>query len=138
MSTHHRLMPTAAIALALAAGATPAAARYDYRGAAQSPNVRAATPALDATPATAGYRYRGAAESPNVRAGTQPLGPAINHSTPPATVVRVSPTNGGFDWADAGIGAAGGLALSMLGLGTVLAVSQRRTPKRRARPGLTS
>ena len=40
------------------------------------------------------------------------------------TIVRVSvPT--GFDWSDAGIGAAGGFALAMLVLGAALAVSQR-------------
>ena len=35
------------------------------------------------------------------------------------TVVRVSDPDG-FDWADAGIGAAGGVALSMLGVGLAL------------------
>ena len=44
-----------------------------------------------------------------------------------ATVVRVS-DDGGFDWADAGIGAAGGVALSMLGVGLVLLVSARSRP----------
>ena len=100
MTTHHRIIPAAAVAFALAAGAAPAAARYDYLGA---------------------------AENPHIRAGTQPPGQAINYSTPPATVVRVSPGSGGFDWGDAGIGAAGGFALSMVGLGSALAVSQRRT-----------
>jgi hypothetical protein len=100
MTTHHRIITTAAVALALAAGAAPATARYSYLGA---------------------------AESPHIRAGTQPLGPVINRSAPPATVVRVSPASGGFDWGDAGIGAAGGLALSMVAFGGGLAVSQRRT-----------
>jgi hypothetical protein len=36
-----------------------------------------------------------------------------------ATIVRVSDRSG-FDWADAGVGAAGGAALSMLGVGLVL------------------
>ena len=34
---------------------------------------------------------------------------------PPPAVVRISSPGGGFDWADAGIGAAGGFALSMIG-----------------------
>jgi hypothetical protein len=51
-------------------------------------------------------------------------------STPPP-VVRLQAPASGFDWGDAGIGAAGGLALSMIGLGGALAVSQRQT--RRAR-----
>ncbi len=100
MTTHHRIITSAAVALALAAGAAPATARYSYLGAAQSPSVRA---------------------------GTQPPGPAIDRSAPRATIVRVSPGSGGFDWGDAGIGAAGGLALSMVALGGGLAVSQRRT-----------
>jgi hypothetical protein len=41
--------------------------------------------------------------------------------------VRVITPTGGFDWGDAGIGVAGGVALSMIGLAGALAVSQRRT-----------
>jgi hypothetical protein len=41
------------------------------------------------------------------------------------TIVHVSDRSG-FDWADAGIGAAGGAALSMLGVGLVLLISERR------------
>jgi hypothetical protein len=40
--------------------------------------------------------------------------------------VRVITPQTGFDWGDAGIGAAGGFALSMLGLGGALILSQRR------------
>jgi hypothetical protein len=46
---------------------------------------------------------------------------SIVQSTP---VVALSPD--GFDWGDAGIGAAGGLALLALSAGTVMIVSQRR------------
>lgn len=46
--------------------------------------------------------------------------------TPP-TIVRISSPRVGFDWRDAGIGAAGGFALSMIGIGGVLVVAQRRT-----------
>ena len=41
------------------------------------------------------------------------------------TVVRVD-DRGGFDWADAGVGAAGGVALSVLSAGVVLLVSTRK------------
>jgi hypothetical protein len=44
----------------------------------------------------------------------------------PATGVHVIAPNGGFDWGDAGIGAAGGFALTLLCVGGALAVSQRR------------
>jgi hypothetical protein len=44
-----------------------------------------------------------------------------------ATVVRVLAPTDGFDWGDAGIGAAGGLALATIGVGGALAVSHHRT-----------
>jgi hypothetical protein len=43
------------------------------------------------------------------------------------TIVRVDDRSG-FDWADAGIGAAGGFALSVLAVGLVLLVSARSRP----------
>ena len=46
-------------------------------------------------------------------------------SQPVVQVVRVV-APGGFDWGDAGIGAAGGLGLSMLGVAGSLAVTRRR------------
>jgi hypothetical protein len=55
---------------------------------------------------------------------SEPLTP-VSTSTP---VVRVSNPTGGFDWADAAIGAGGGVALSILGIGGALAL-QRRSRK---------
>jgi hypothetical protein len=51
-----------------------------------------------------------------------------NGTTPtqPTSIVRVVAPNNGFDWADAGIGAGGALALSLVGLGAALTVTQRR------------
>jgi len=49
--------------------------------------------------------------------------PSTTQTTP---IVRVTIPASGFDWGDAGIGAAGGLALSILGVGVALTVSQRR------------
>jgi hypothetical protein len=46
-------------------------------------------------------------------------------STPPA-VVRVTTPSGGFDWGDAGIGAGGMLALTLIGLGGTLTATHRR------------
>lgn len=52
------------------------------------------------------------------------IAPAPSHaSTGPGVVIT---ERSGFDWSDAGIGAAGGLALATIGLGGALAVSQRR------------
>jgi hypothetical protein len=46
-------------------------------------------------------------------------------STPAAQIIRVTAPSG-FDWGDAGIGAAGGFGLSMLALGGGLGIAQRR------------
>jgi hypothetical protein len=56
----------------------------------------------------------GAGEQDSARAGT--------------TIVRVR-DRGGFDWPDAGIGAAAGVALSVLGLGLALLVLERRAER---------
>jgi hypothetical protein len=57
------------------------------------------------------------------------LNPTVATTTPspqPAVqIVRVT-APGGFDWGDAGIGAAGGLGLSMLAIGGGLVITQRR------------
>src|SRR5437763_14032464 len=47
------------------------------------------------------------------------------NTAPPSA--RASTASSAFDWGDAGIGAAGGLAISIVGIGGVLALSQRRT-----------
>jgi len=52
---------------------------------------------------------------------------APSNRTP--VVVRV--TNGGFNWGDAAIGAAGGSALTLLAGGTVLALAGERKSKER-------
>jgi hypothetical protein len=54
-------------------------------------------------------------------------GGAVGAVATPQPVVRVEVTKGGFDWGDAGIGAAGGLAISMIGLGGFLGAAQYRT-----------
>jgi len=48
-----------------------------------------------------------------------------NPSTPPSDVVPVA-SNPGFDWGDAGIGAGAAFALTMIGLGGLLVLSNRR------------
>lgn len=45
----------------------------------------------------------------------------------PPSVLRVLTANSGFDWGDAGIGAAGGVALSLIGIGGALGVAQHRS-----------
>lgn len=65
-----------------------------------------------------------------------PVSSPVTSKTPPqrqpiAAVVRVEMPQTGFDWGDAGIGAAGGLALAMLGLGAALVISRRRPARTR-------
>jgi hypothetical protein len=63
-----------------------------------------------------------------------------NPAPAPTTTVRVTTPKAanGFDWGDAGIGAAAGVALSMIGLGGALAVSQRRTRRSSGSAAVTS
>jgi hypothetical protein len=97
-----------------------------------------AAPAASADGAQAGWVVRPnpdeqAAQLPRAAAArpaqTRPVvRPNPDEQTPvsaPATIVRVSTPTSGFDWGDAGIGAAAGFALSMLALGLVLVASQR-------------
>ena len=102
MTTTHRISTGVALALALGTSATPAVARpLDLN--ANGSYVPAGSPSMV----------------------SQTGRPTQSVSTPP-TIVRVTAGNSGFDWGDAGIGAAGGIALSMVGLGGALALSQNR------------
>jgi hypothetical protein len=51
--------------------------------------------------------------------------PLATPGSAPQVVVRIQTPPSGFDLGDAGIGAAGGLALAMIGVGGAVAVSQR-------------
>jgi hypothetical protein len=72
--------------------------------------------------------------APPAPAGPRP--PASEQASPRAgaTIVRVE-DRGGFDWADAGIGAAGGVALSVLSAGLALLISERRERQREPKEG---
>jgi hypothetical protein len=61
-----------------------------------------------------------------VPAGSPSVTSQATVPTPPPTIVRVSANSGGFDWGDAGIGAGGGFAFSMIVAGGALVASQRR------------
>ena len=69
-------------------------------------------------------------------ATAKPVGPdpsGATYTTPQTPIVRIATHDSGFEWADAGIGAAGAVALAILGVGTALAVSDRH-PRRANRP----
>jgi hypothetical protein len=64
--------------------------------------------------------------SPTAAAAMPPRpDPPAPSTTPAVQLIRFS-AQGGFDWGDAGIGAAGGLGLSVLALGGGLVIAQRR------------
>jgi hypothetical protein len=72
--------------------------------------------------------------SPDARDASEGRG---TYTAPDVMVVKVPepvPADGGIDWADAGIGAGGLLALMLLGLGGSLAVVHRR--QAHAMPGI--
>lgn len=109
MTTTQRITTSAVLALAFATSAAPTLARpYDIDG-------------------NGSYVPAGSASVQAHSLTKTPIRP-VNTSAP---VVRVTTHNSGFDWDSAGIGAAGGLALSTIGLGAALAVSQRRTRRTR-------
>jgi hypothetical protein len=112
MTTTRRITTTTAAILALAPVTAPIATARPLED-----------PAIAANQApTAVYSRPDKAEIPVTPYGVRPAAT----SSPPQTVVRIQTPPGGFDWGDAGIGAAGGLALAMLGVGGGLVVSQRR------------
>ena len=113
MTTTHRIATTIALALALGASAAPASALPT--------NINANGSEVPAIPTST----HAAAQTTDL---SRPVGT-------PAAIVRVSAPNG-FDWGDAGIGAAGGIAFAMVGLGGALLISQRprRTRDSTAQP----
>ena len=122
----HHYQTGIALALALAA-AVPSAASARY---AQDPPP--ATSQTQAPPAVNPYSRDAA--NPAVRA-INAQGVRVAHelaardsltASPPPPLIITVPRPNGFDWGDAGIGAAGGLALSMIALGGTLAVSRHR------------
>jgi hypothetical protein len=130
MPHHHHIRRTSAITLALAAIAAPAASAHGGQAGwvvRPNPDQQAAelARAAAARPAPTNWVVR-----PN---------PDEQYPPPaPTTIVRVITPTDGFDWGDAGIGAAAGVALSMIGLASAVTVSQRRTRRSRGSAALTS
>ncbi|MGO9750756.1 MAG: hypothetical protein ACLP8S_12965 [Solirubrobacteraceae bacterium] len=136
MIRHHRhitcaLASTLALAATTAPGATahlrPAAPRKTPTASpVVRPNPDEQVLTSYATPATS-EQTTSPLVQPNPDEQTPPT---IAHSTtlvdsvPTVRIVRVS--YGGFDWGDAGLGAATGLGLSLITFSGVLAVSRRR------------
>jgi hypothetical protein len=65
---------------------------------------------------------------------TAPYVGAVAKPTAPPALVRAQAPQRGFDWDDAGIGAAGGLMLSIVAVAGAFAVTQRRSRRSTAVP----
>ena len=160
MTTTHRAAATALLVLSLAAasapiaGARPAdfapagkqapASVYDRPDKSMIPVSPPATSGgaigrLAPLRSSAQERQRVAALSAyregELAAAFDTAATAANKAGAPQAVVRIQTPQSGFDWGDAGIGAVGGLALAMLGVGGGLVISHQRP--RRTRPTTT-
>jgi hypothetical protein len=118
--SHHRLTRSAALGLALAALAAPTAAAQQQQDL-RSPDTR------DAAQIPQDLR------SPDTRDAAAGRG---TFSAPQVTVIKVpqpAPSAGGIDWGDAGIGAGAAIGLTLVALGSTLAIAHRRhsSPARR-------
>ena len=72
-------------------------------------------------------------------ATAKPVGPdpsGARFAMPQTPVVRITAPASGFDWGDAGIGAAGGVALALLGVGGGLVISHQRPRRTRTTTSL--
>ena len=129
----HRLTRSAALGLAVAALAAPAAGARpaDLR----SPDAR------DAAKAAAILRQqpRQDLRTPDARDHAAGRG---TFNAPEVTVVKVaepaSTTGGGLDWADAGLGAGGMLGLVLVALASALAIVHHRKGAQHGRPAATA
>jgi hypothetical protein len=121
--TRHRLTRSAALGLALAALAAPAASaqQQDLR----SPDTRDAAQAAQAAQDLRSPDTRDAAEGRST------------HNSPQVVIVRAQPQPApadGLDWADAGIGAGTLAGLGLIGLGGALFIVHRRRTAHDAPP----
>ena len=160
MSNTHRITTTAAVLLSLATAGAPAASARpaDYLPAGhQAPNGIHSRPDKSmipvSPPGTSGgaigrpallpssaqqERQRVAALSAyregQLAAAFDVAATAANNASAPQAVVRGHAPQSGFDWGDAGLGAAGGMALFVIAAGGAFAVSQRRSRRSTAVP----
>jgi hypothetical protein len=133
-----RTATTAAIILSLAASAPAASARPAdvFPPGHQSPAAVYSRPDRTMIPVALSHESPAAVYNrpdKTMIPVTAPYVGAVAKTTAPPVVARVQAPQSGFDWGDAGIGAAG-LVLSVIGIGGAFAVSQRRTRRSTAVP----
>ena len=128
MLRKHRFTTVAALAIALGAASPSAAQQQDLRApdqqaaAGRGQDLRAPDQQVAAE---RGQDLR----APDSRFG-QPTGETIVPVSTPTRVRIVEVPSSGFEWGDAGIGAAGMLAVVALGAGAGMAGAQRRRSRR--------
>ena len=130
---HPRIIRAVVMALALSAVTAPAAlARFD------SPPATTSTPAdtslCSEVCSASGYVSTSPTLTTTANSGPRSevvSGNGYGSTTAPPTVVRVVAPGSGFDWGDAGIGAAAALVLTVLLFGGGIAATNSR---RRATP----
>jgi hypothetical protein len=157
MTTTHRITIGVVLALALASSASASARQVDLNttgsevaaatASSQTTShdtTNAAPPFVRAASARVAHQLaaRDAARDTAI-VSTSPHSEVIDnggYGPPNAAPVVLGVTAGtsGFDWGDAAIGAAGGIALTMIGLAAALAASQRRTRRASRATALTS
>jgi hypothetical protein len=132
-----RTATTAAIILSLAAApAASARPAHNFLSSQQSPATFYSRPDKTLIPAPPRHQSPAAVYSRSDKTlipVTAPYDGAVATTTAAPAVARVQAPQSGFDWGDAGIGAAG-LALSVLGIGGAIAVTQRRNRRTTALP----
>jgi hypothetical protein len=135
MTSTHRTTTTAAVILSLAAAGTPTATATATASGTnptttgnQPPAAVYSRPDKTMIPVPPSHQSPAAVYSRPDKSMLPTSAPAGGDALPPAApqaVVRIQTPPNGFDWGDAGIGAAGGLAFAMIGLGGALVISQR-------------
>ena len=148
MTTIHRIGTTAMLILSLAAAGAPAASARPIDGyTANLTNGQSSTSVRSnpdeqtltrATPSGTSAPVYSRQDKSIVPSTAQSTTARIAQASAPPRVVRLEVPASGFDWGDAGIGAAAGLALSMIVLGGALAMSQNCTRRARRTTALPS
>lgn len=127
---NHRLTSTAAVTVALAAAAVPAASAMPIDPPSQ--DLRGAD-AQGAPAGRGGYEPIPAPAQDLRHADTRDYAEGRGTYNSPDVVVVKAPataepvTGGGVDWADVGVGAGGMLSLALIGAGGALVVVRRRS-----------
>ena len=105
----------------------PVGAAQSFSNGPSSTGVQGAPPILPAPTPSQGAAIQRAGQQTAQVPGARYSSAEMNAYPSGSDAARAVASDGGFDWGDAGIGAAGGLVITMLGVGGGLALSQRRS-----------